>query len=377
MDQASNLYMISNSLTFDYYPFGSVITTRTFASKEYRFGFNGMEKDDEVKGDGNSINYKFRVHDPRLGRFLSYDPLTSSFPWNSSYAFCENRVIDGIELEGLERVDYNEQRADGVTFQIDYTVTHDPTNTPGGVTNTQVTNNAINNLGQVTSSTTSTPASGTSQRVNGGLAAAAARGNGSPGAGNNRAQPASNPPPNTSSSGKLGVPQQFNQASTSSPTTGTNPANPPMNFAPSVTALVNNTPTPGSAGTPVITGNTSRIMVVTNGTVAANANAQAVIGTPAVPATGTTPAVPATGLMAQHPNIQFSIVSDPSQGLNNDQVDIIQNPTTDFITPGSPQNTFNYNPTVVMPWTNSRGLGSAPLPVPPLVNLQQARPTSP
>ena len=48
------------------------------------------------------MNYKFRMHDPRLGRFLSIDPLTASYPHNSPYAFSENRVIDGFELEGLE-----------------------------------------------------------------------------------------------------------------------------------------------------------------------------------------------------------------------------------------------------------------------------------
>jgi hypothetical protein len=58
--------------------------------------------DDEIKGEGNSLNFKYRMHDPRVGRFFAVDPLTASYPWNSSYAFSENRVIDGIELEGLE-----------------------------------------------------------------------------------------------------------------------------------------------------------------------------------------------------------------------------------------------------------------------------------
>lgn len=55
-----------------------------------------------MKGGGNSIVFKYRIHDPRLRRFLSVDPLASSYPWNSTYAFAENRVIDGIDLEGLE-----------------------------------------------------------------------------------------------------------------------------------------------------------------------------------------------------------------------------------------------------------------------------------
>ena len=36
------------------------------------------------------------------------DPLFSSYPWNSNYAFSENRLIDGVELEGLEYVSVND-----------------------------------------------------------------------------------------------------------------------------------------------------------------------------------------------------------------------------------------------------------------------------
>lgn len=89
----------------DYYPFGSPMVVRTWtvgSIENYRYGFEGQEKDDEIKGDGNSLNFAYRVHDPRLGRFLSVDPLTASYPHNSPYAFAENRVIDGFELEGLE-----------------------------------------------------------------------------------------------------------------------------------------------------------------------------------------------------------------------------------------------------------------------------------
>ena len=42
------------------------------------------------------------MHDPRVGRFFAIDPLAPDYPWNSPYAFSENRVLDGIELEGLE-----------------------------------------------------------------------------------------------------------------------------------------------------------------------------------------------------------------------------------------------------------------------------------
>jgi len=58
----------------DYYPFGFAMDNRNFSSSDYRFGFNGMEKDDEMKGSGNSYTTEFRQYDSRLGRWLSLDP---------------------------------------------------------------------------------------------------------------------------------------------------------------------------------------------------------------------------------------------------------------------------------------------------------------
>lgn len=86
----------------DYYPFGMQMPGRVYTSGGYRYGFQGQEKDDEIKGPGNSVNYKYRMHDPRLGRFFSVDPLFREYPHNGPYNFSENRVIDGVELEGLE-----------------------------------------------------------------------------------------------------------------------------------------------------------------------------------------------------------------------------------------------------------------------------------
>ncbi len=86
----------------DYSPFGVELDGRTVSLDEYRFGFQNQEKDNELKGKGNSVNFEYRIHDSRVGRFLSVDPLSPKYPYNSTYAFSENRLIDGIELEGLE-----------------------------------------------------------------------------------------------------------------------------------------------------------------------------------------------------------------------------------------------------------------------------------
>jgi RHS repeat-associated protein len=75
---------------------------RSWNSGRYRYGFNGKENDNEVKGDGNQQDYGMRVYDGRLGRFLSVDPLFLSFPWNSPYAFAENDVMRNVDLDGQE-----------------------------------------------------------------------------------------------------------------------------------------------------------------------------------------------------------------------------------------------------------------------------------
>jgi RHS repeat-associated protein len=73
------------------------------ATGAYRYGFNWKENDNEVKGEGGQQDYGMRIYDPRLGRFLSVDPLMKEYPWNSTYAFAENDVVRCIDLEGAEK----------------------------------------------------------------------------------------------------------------------------------------------------------------------------------------------------------------------------------------------------------------------------------
>ena len=87
----------------DYSAFG--VKLRGRGSGDYRYGFQDQEHDTETFR-GGSVNYKYRMHRPDLGRFFSVDPLHRDYPWNSGYAFRENRVVDMIELEGLEMSSY-------------------------------------------------------------------------------------------------------------------------------------------------------------------------------------------------------------------------------------------------------------------------------
>lgn len=86
----------------EYYPFGMAMPGRTYESPSYRYGFQGQERDQELMNGGYA--FKHRIHDPRTGRFLSLDPLIQNYPYNSPYAFSENRVLDGFEMEGAQRV---------------------------------------------------------------------------------------------------------------------------------------------------------------------------------------------------------------------------------------------------------------------------------
>ncbi|PKP12733.1 MAG: hypothetical protein CVU08_09000 [Bacteroidetes bacterium HGW-Bacteroidetes-3] len=83
-----------------------LVPNRHGNTSDYRYGFQGQEMDNEVKGEGNSLNYKYRMHDPRVGRFFAVDPLANEYPWNSTYAFAENDVIRNLDLEGAEKYDY-------------------------------------------------------------------------------------------------------------------------------------------------------------------------------------------------------------------------------------------------------------------------------
>lgn len=75
---------------------------RTFGSGLYRYGFNGKEMDNEVKGTGNQQDYGFRIYDPRIGKFLSVDPLTKNYPWYTPYQFAGNSPIQSVDVDGLE-----------------------------------------------------------------------------------------------------------------------------------------------------------------------------------------------------------------------------------------------------------------------------------
>ena len=84
----------------------------------YRYGFNGKENDNKVKGEGNQQDYGMRIYDPRLGRFLSEDPITEEYPELTPYQFASNTPIQATDLDGLE-ADFSAVHANKMEYAND------------------------------------------------------------------------------------------------------------------------------------------------------------------------------------------------------------------------------------------------------------------
>jgi len=99
----ADYYLADVATAKEYYAFGGLMPGRTFdEDTTYRYGFNGKENDNEVKGVGNQQDYGMRIYDPRVGRFLSVDPLTLKYSGLTPYQFASNIPIDGVDIDGLE-----------------------------------------------------------------------------------------------------------------------------------------------------------------------------------------------------------------------------------------------------------------------------------
>ena len=103
IEDLSSVYYSADIVSYsDYYPYGMLLPNRHGSEEEYRYGFNGMEQDNEVKGNGNSYTTEFRQYDPRVGRWLSLDPLMAKYPGMSPYCAFNNNPIYFADPTGLE-----------------------------------------------------------------------------------------------------------------------------------------------------------------------------------------------------------------------------------------------------------------------------------
>ncbi|MDB5199282.1 MAG: cell well associated RhsD protein [Chitinophagaceae bacterium] len=100
-----------------YYPFGLVMAGISSRAANITPNkdktFQGQKFDDDL--GLNYYGFKYRNHDPQIGRFIEIDPLSEKYVYNSTYAFSENHVTTHVELEGREKFPINPENGTGST----------------------------------------------------------------------------------------------------------------------------------------------------------------------------------------------------------------------------------------------------------------------
>jgi RHS repeat-associated protein len=85
----------------DYSPFGVTLEGRSW-SAGYRYGFNGMEKDNETFS--GAYDFGARIYDPRIGRWMSIDNSYDRYPSYTPYNFVLNSPIVLLDGDGNDPI---------------------------------------------------------------------------------------------------------------------------------------------------------------------------------------------------------------------------------------------------------------------------------
>jgi RHS repeat-associated protein len=83
-----------------------VLKGRSWSTEEYRYGFNGKEKDDELSVDNGSYDFGARIYDGRLCSWFSLDPLIGKSISTSPYCAMLNSPLVVIDIGGEENIVY-------------------------------------------------------------------------------------------------------------------------------------------------------------------------------------------------------------------------------------------------------------------------------
>ena len=87
----------------NYYPFGLEHKGYNNVIQGVKNNFKHYQGQEFTEDLGLSTHeWKYRVSDPAIRRFWQIDPLAEDYFYNSTYAFQENKMGMGVELEGLE-----------------------------------------------------------------------------------------------------------------------------------------------------------------------------------------------------------------------------------------------------------------------------------
>ncbi len=87
----------------DYYPFGMTEPGRSWNAGDYRFGYTGHEKENDLAEGVYTTEY--RLLDTRLGRWLSVDPLFGKYPGMGAYNYCGGNPVVMVDPDGKEWVE--------------------------------------------------------------------------------------------------------------------------------------------------------------------------------------------------------------------------------------------------------------------------------
>ncbi|HZH87861.1 MAG TPA: hypothetical protein VFD78_01650 [Chitinophagaceae bacterium] len=132
-----------------------LIPVTTDEDDPYKYKYQGQERQDDFGLNWDS--FKWRNYDYAIGRFFNIDPLAEDYPYNSTYAFQENKMGLGRELEGLEMI--SERNQNGKSITLNYNVKPiNNTQYPDGTI--LLNNNDFNNLIQARAEQTESTFSG-------------------------------------------------------------------------------------------------------------------------------------------------------------------------------------------------------------------------
>jgi len=97
--QPASVYYLDNLQVSYPYPYTRIDCDKG-PNASYRFGFNGKEKESDMYGESNAYDFGARIHDARIGRWLSVDPLQHKYVSLTPYHFVANSPIAFKDPDG-------------------------------------------------------------------------------------------------------------------------------------------------------------------------------------------------------------------------------------------------------------------------------------